>query len=569
MSSGGVSSNRVERAVGRAKAVLVLPNTSTAFVVTVTAMATTPATERRLWFQEGITVAADVIAHIVDVLLRIVDWVCAGLGLARKDFVLTVASPDTFAAKDLSAGLSGHSADLSILLSLLSAALDLPIKQDVASTGRLISPTGEIGMVSGLDIKAAAAAGNPGINLFLCPDSNRDHSMESSTPREFERVMGALAQAASEVRIVRALTVADAFREVCEDADIVRSAFSLGFFASKPVPVVPPSDPTGMLIWHLMDSHESRFWAVLEECAMTGEREALARLLSLFCEHYTSQSCYPSDAGARLRYLVAFLPPAVRRLRVAFPLLPPRVCAQLGQFVQTQEDSEDFFLLLGAVLGRLKIPSEVTAPAPEIVDEEPRTLDDGETAAAVLLSELSSESIERSVGARIDAACLGFRLESIGVESTEAFRQTISSFYARLEGVSRSLPPADLERIENKAISFVGEAFQRDGGYDSALAEAMQPTRLGGMRYIINGMTEHYKAVAIRDHVLLLMTQAVDSRSCPEKVAMARALLRRLRPFLPKEATELPAEAFINDWRTLARACVRLIDETRGTLRNL
>jgi len=105
MSSGGVSSNRVERAVGRAKAVLVLPNTSTAFVVTVTAMATTPATERRLWFQEGITVAADVIAHIVDVLLRIVDWVCAGLGLARKDFVLTVASPDTFAAKDLSAGL--------------------------------------------------------------------------------------------------------------------------------------------------------------------------------------------------------------------------------------------------------------------------------------------------------------------------------------------------------------------------------------------------------------------------------------------------------------------------------
>lgn len=550
-----------ERAVGHAHTVLVAPNASTAFVASVVAVAEKPATQKRLRLAGGAAFAGDVVDHFDDMIIPLVDHVCKALGLPPSDFVVTIVTPDALAVKDLASGLSGESADVAISLALISAALNLPLKQDFAATGRLLSAAGEVGMVSGLAMKAAAVAEHPEIRAFLCPDPYRDHSLEGSAPLELERITGALAQAAAEVRIVRIRTVADALQEACDDEAIVHSALALGFFAPKQA--YGPDGPASQMVSFLSESNETRFWNALESDMYAGRRHEIADLLTLICKYHAGCSSYPSGAGARLRHLIRSLPPAIRRLKLRFPLMPAQDCVKVGQFACNPDDHDDLFMLIESNLGKVRPSRKEQPERPEAQPQNNGPVLDGEMAAETLLQELSSESLEREVGWPIDEACLAVRTEHVCVESLDDFRETVTALYTRMRGMSGSLSRDSLERSETEALALVDRAFEREGGFHGAYAEALQPTRLGGMRHVINVMADRLKHEEMTKRVLLLIVRAVDPHSYPEKVAIAGALFARFKPFLPSEIAQRPVEDVACVWETIARAYAQSLDEAR------
>ena len=60
-----------------------------------------------------------------------------------------------------------------------------------------------------------------------------------------------------------------------------------------------------------------------------------------------------------------------------------------------------------------------------------------------------------------------------------------------------------------------------------------------------------------------------DPRQYEEKLAFIQTFLTRLRPFLPREITDKPAEFYAQDWETLARAYARSLDAVKIVLRRL
>jgi len=380
-------------------------------------------------------------------------------------------------------------------------------------------------------------------------------------------VTGALAQAAADVRVIRVRSIADALPYAYEEGDIVRSSLRMGFFAS--MPLEPLDGPAGQIVEHLCRGNESRFWSAVEDSLSTGQQREVTELLRMFSEYHIISSSYPFGMGARLRHLIFSMHPITRRLRLRFPLMPADLCIRLGQFADSADDHDDLFVLMESNLGKSHDRWHGSSPRPAESTQEKSVVQRGDMAVDILLQELSSESIERQVGAPIDDACLTFRSENVRTGSLEEFRETITAYYAHVAGISPATSQSGVIILEGEAISLVDRAFHREGGFVGAYSEATQPSRLGGMRYVLNVVADQLKFERIEKHVLATITGAVDPRSSPDKVAIGKALLEKFKPFLPPEAAEKPVEAVANVWETIARAYVRSLDEVRKTFKHL
>lgn len=102
--------------------------------------------------------------------------------------------------------IHGASADLAILLALVSAAMATPLRQDLAMSGG-VNTQGQVTMVRGIPIKLGVNANE--IRAVLIPDWKADHLFTGLYPQEAAAISVSVKAAPHAVTVVR--TVSEAF----------------------------------------------------------------------------------------------------------------------------------------------------------------------------------------------------------------------------------------------------------------------------------------------------------------------------------------------------------------------
>ena len=525
--------------------------------------------DHRLSYCGPVTFDDDTARHMADTVLPLVDRVIEPLGLGQRAYELSVANVGAASIHDVGMCVSGFSVDLPVLLAILSVAMALPNPQDTLSTGHIASVSGEIRPVRSLAQKLEVATQTPDIQSVILPALTTDVSMLHLSPREQKHVGDAVIQAAQSLRIVEVVTIDQVLPVVWPQEAVVLSSLRTGFFETGS-PSDSSDDPIGRAVGFLKNDNEGRFWSAMQRQILTGYASDAHRLMEARIQYHISREQYPPDLGRRLRLLIQSLPPAVRRVRTVYPLAPLEQCIRLGQFIGSGDDSgiEDFRELINTVSGgtahslrSTHDPSVAAAADPPPITEQ--------AGIESILSEISDETLSTTIGLPIDNARARYVLDKVIVDSYEEFLDVIDAFYRHLLLHLDTVPAmaGDIE-VADEASALVKRAFDDKGGLEAAAAEAINGIH-GGLRFILDVMTEQFKSDKQAKHVDRILHHAIDLLDWDDRVQLMAALMARIGPLLPESLRDLPPQRFARKVDAIAKAYVRSIDRVKQLLQTL
>ena len=553
--------------IGRARTALVFGqgDDAQAVITAVLASVRDDTSPKRLRVSGPVVFVRPVVRHIEEVILPVVDRITTSLGLPRSKFAVTAANLGAASSANVGLEVSGFSADVPILLALLSASLHVPLPPDMVLTGHVASKAGDFAAVEAMPAKLAACSGDPTMRWFIYAAPPGDRSLETLAPSEWQRIQDAIAGAREKIRTTSVGNVADLVQAVFDDETIVMASLRCGFYAA-PVPSDDHADAVRRAAHHLSQGNERRFWTTLERYLMAGDSGAAHALLKAWAAYHVGGQKYPAGFGSRLLQLVRSLPPAVRRLRTTFPLLSARDCIALSQFAG-DSDHEDISPLYDAALGKNVKPTPVS-PTKQDAEGVP----DSDTATKtleVVLEAIEPLHVAEHVAVPIDSARIGYTLDSTVASSYDEFSDVITSFYLhvlrRTGVVAGSVIP---QSITAAALDLLDRAFNRIGGSPAAFAEARDATR-GGLRYVLDVMADRYKYEEQAKYVRGVLAEALDPLDWSMKVAFMRALLERLAPHLPTEIRSQPPARFAKNWEKVVQAYTQSFGQIQSLLRTL
>ena len=551
--------------IGRARTVLVVGADADAVISSVIADARDEMKSKRISFVGDVVFKNSAIEHIEDVLLPIVDNILDLLELAKKSFVISAVNPGGISISGLSADIAGFSADLPILVAMLSAALNMPVADDIVSTGHITSSGGDIIAVKAMSIKISAALDDKSIHHFIYPALDRDRSLDVLSPVETQEAEVAIINAKGRLKMTAVNNIADLIRAVFMDEAIVLSSLQESFFAvdgSKR----PTDNPISSAVGFFAEDNEKRFWNVLERYFHADENEGAKRLLLAYSQFHIRNKVYPDEFGREFIQLLRSLPPGTRKDKIDFPVLPTLECVKLTQFA-TESDAEDIGLLYDAAQGKAiwTEPPIVTRPKTagnRIEDDKDQGLVDS------IVSQIDSTSLARTVGVPIDTARATYRLNSLMVKSNQEFHDVITAFYLHLQRhlhpVSKSV---NMSTVKDDAAALLERAFADKGGVTAAMTEAGDAIH-GGMKLILDAMTEQFKAEYQTRHINRVIREALGPLNRQAQISFISALLKRLSPHLPQEIAASSPERFIGHYDVIVKAYVKSLDKINELFRN-
>lgn len=547
---------------GRAKTVLVFGKgpAAKAVVTAVVAKLRRKSTSSRLTVTGSVAFQPRAIEHLVDTVLPVVDGIMQLLGLPKRSFELSVVNIGAASTANLGVSVSGFSSDAPVFLALVSAGLKMPLRQDVVTTGHIASPDGEIRSVESIPAKLAAAVELPDVSRFLYPASDADSSLETLSPGARQNIADTVAEVCGRLRTIGVRDVGDLLHEITSDEARALGALRSGFF-SDPGGLGQDGSIPGRVAQLLGEGNDLRFWRALESHLRAGKSGPAKLLLNTWVKYHLRCNHYPKHFGLRLSQLIGSLPQATRRIRVTFPILPAADCVALGRFA-AEVDDEDVRRLFEASAGK-GLVDRPAAKAPSSKQVE------GDAAAAVdaVLGEISAEALARKIGNAIDAARARYVLPHVIVGSHEEFLDTICAFYSALVWGDALVPPsASADDLAGQALALAAEAFADSGGADAAEAEARQGTA-GGMRFVLDLMTDQHKARQQSLHVTRVLKEALDPLNWNARVAFMTVLLERIGPLLPEELRSAPPRRFVRQLEPIVRTYVRSVDRVGQLLR--
>lgn len=487
-------------------------------------------------------------SHIVPLVQRLVR----SLKLPYPYSTISVCNVGAASINDREIEVSGFSADAAVFLASISAALAIPLREGVVSTGHIASAHGAIRAVKGMPAKLDALRTNRNACRFLYPDPEADDSLKNIAPGESARLDEALRSARDWVELVPVRDIDSLIRGAFDERDLIVSALENKYFlenatASKDADVVPA----------LSSDLPKRFWAYLTSAAQTARRFDDYDLLAMWARFHIQRGIYPKGAGARLYGTLAAVPSGVRNLRFRFPLLVPAETLDLVKLASPR-DLEDVRRLLDAIVGdhlqtsALKLESIVEA-------------DDDVLAA--LLPEIDPDTLALEVGMHFDEARASFISVPIVVDTREDVMDVLSAFGQHLYPRTQEfVGPCDHEAMVAEMAAHLERAFARWGGINGAFAEAHQPTR-GGMRFVLDVLVDELKAEAIRKRVAWSFTRALEPLDYEQRVQVMRALMKQLGPALPPDLRHAPPEQFVSHAQPLIQAYAQMLSNLRKRFR--
>lgn len=556
-----------QTAIGRAKTVLIFGNDEDAVAVvsTVVARSIPDRGDDRLVFTGPVQFDKAAAKHIARVVLPVVDRILRLVDMPNKTFELSVVNLAAASVSDIGLTISGFSADVPVLLALVSTALQIPVPQDVVATGHIASVDGDIRPVQNIPAKLDAAVHDPSIRRFICPSDDGDNSLDTLSPKERDRIAEAIINAKGHTRITEVAEVSKLMRTVLADEAIVLAGLQQGFFGINEIAGADNS-PIGQTAQFLTQDNDHRFWVVLERYLLAGHSVEARELLLARAQYHVDQEVYPSGFGQQLLRLVQSLPPTTRRFKTTFPLLPMDRCIELGRLAK-EADHDDVRDLIEVTSG--KTPARVHRLHPTASGSQSAPTEDA-AALDVVMSEISSEALTDKIGLPIDTARAAYVMDTVTAESNQAFNDTISAFYLHLlRHTGLSAAPVSGDAVAAEAVAILERTFAGKGGIDAGRAEGRFPTRDGGMRFVLNVMTEQFKNEQQSKHVARVLQDAVDPLDWKERVAFMAALLDRIGPQLPAELRNRPPEVYARQHDTIVQAYVKSLDRVKAFLRTM
>ena len=552
--------------IGRARTVLVLGADENAKAVISSVVADTrdETKSKRISFVGDVVFKNSAIEHVEDVLIPIVDNILDLLGIAKKSFVISVVNPGGVAISNLGVNISGFSVDVPMLVAMLSAALNIPVADDILSTGHITSSGGDITVVKAMSIKISAALDDKSIHRFIYPAIDRDRSLGVLSPVETEDTEVAVINAKGRLKMTAVNNIADLIQAVFADEAIVLSSLQEGFFAVDGSARLGDNS-ISPLVRFLTDNNGRRFWDVLERYFHAVENVNAKRLLLAYSQFHIRNKTYPKELGRELIQLLRSLPPDTRNDKIEFPVLPILECTKLTHFA-VESDTEDIGLLYDAARGKAIWTEPPIITRPKAASDQIKD-DKGQGLVDSIISQIDSTNLAKTVGVPIDTGRATYRLNSLTAKSNEEFHDVVTGFYLHLQRHMHSVSESvDMNRVRDDAVALVERTFADKGGVTAAMNEACDALH-GGMKFILDCLTEQFKAECHSKHVNRVLRDALGPLNREARVSFISSLLKRLSPHLPQEITMGRPERFIDHYEVIVKAYVKSLDKINEVFR--
>jgi hypothetical protein len=555
-----------EHAVGRCPVALVClaAGEPRAVISAVMAQSCSKRKSLRLTFAGPVLFDEPLQRHLHQVLLPIVDDVATRLGLPVKNYKLSAVNLAAASSMDVGIAVSGFSADAALFLAMLSVQLGLPIPQDTLVTGHVASVEGDLAQVRAIPEKLRAAIEHPTIGQVVYPNPD-DPSLATLTPDQATRMHRALEQAREKITLTGVRNLAELVRVIFPPESVVLPSLREGFFDRNLSSDVSRDEqsPIGQLTDYLVSENPSRFWLGLEKRLLAGESREAHRWVKVFIDFHKKRRRYPEAFGTRLWSLVVRLPPLRRRALHEAPLFSEKTALALCQ-LSPSPGSEEIRQLLAAGFGKI---SERGLNIPLPPSSPDSSIDPADHTLQTILEEISQSALAARIGISIDQARAGFTLDPELPASFEAFSQTISRFYLHLvRGPDGLVPDSCLESAADEAFALLGRTFPGERGVEEAWSNVREGLS-GGLRVVLDRMTEQYKKERYVRYVNRVLKEALDPLDWEPKVTLMRSLFRRLEGSLPQDLRNRRPEFYARHYELLVQAYVHSLDQIHHLLR--
>jgi len=502
--------------------------------------------------------------HILEVIMPVADTIFKALGLSNKDFEISIVNLEEASVKDIGLQISGFSADVPILLAILSAGLGMEVSENLISTGHIASTDGDIRMVKDIQKKLAAACANGSTQRFVYPAINQDAIYNGLSPAEKDNVSGAFSKYKGNVKTAAIRDISELIQTVFSEEQVVLASLKHGFFKTR-THYASRGTHLGKAVNFFTKNNSQRFWEVLEEKLLRALSESARELMQAFAAFHIKQNTYPEKAGSKLLQLVYSIPPETRSLKIDFPILTISECIKLSQFAR-ESDQEDVLLLYRASFEKENRQRKMPSISKGLNEEN--DIDSGSSKLESILSEINTDALSQTIGQPIDSARAAYIMDSVVAESNTAFNDTITAFYIHLLRHTRNvLEPIDLNAAGAEAFALLERTFQKKGGVRTALAEAISATN-GGLRRILDDITAQFKHEQLEMHVNRVLKLVLDPLDWNGKVELIRAILKRLEHQLPQDILSQPPEQYAAHYDVIVRAYINSMDQIKSIIRS-
>jgi len=537
--------NEGKQVIGRVKTVFVSQDDSEKGVISAIVAREAERQEggRRLRFLGTVKFTEPVRKHVRATILPIIDRIADTLGLSRKNFEISAVNLGAASAQDVGITVSGFSADVPIILAMLSEALQIPVSDNFVATGHIASVEGDISAVKGIPVKAKAAKKDNSIKWFIQPNFEKDESLKALFPDQRDRSIEAIDPGEDLLYSKEVSNIGQLIRLVFTEENIVLAGLKKGFFGISKIPA-QFNNPGQDVVSFLTCNNQKRFWDILDYHFLSGHCGKGRELLRSFAQFYIRRKEYPKGFGAKLFQLIRSVPPALRKLKIDFPILDQGLCNDLIRFAGN-DDYDDISLLLDAARGR-----NIANSSPINIQPEIKVSDSESMVFDAIVSMINEQTLAEKFGI-IDSARACFVLEQPKFETFQEFIDVLETYIIHLQryiGSSFEIPNTDAPR--NKAVELLKNTFNNKGGDKAAFVQARDGTQ-GGIRFILDMITEQCKAEKQDAYIDRVLKDAIPDMTLDERVKCIRAIMKKIGPFLPEEIRNQPLKRFARNDDTL------------------
>jgi hypothetical protein len=480
------------------------------------------------------------------------------LGLGRWNFEISALNLGAASARDVGIDVSGLSADLPIILSMISSALQMPVSSDFIATGHIASANGDISAVEGIPAKVEAAQKDMSVRYFIYPDLD-DESLKVLSPNQMDSSIKAITAARDHLRTMAVRDIGQLVRLVFTEESLVLAGLKEGFFDISMMPD-KFNNPIQDVISFLTCRNEERFWDVMYYL-FNEEPEKGKQLLLAFAQFYIGEKRYPKCFGTKLLHLMRSLLSVVR-CRIDLPILDRDLCSKLISYAKAR-DYDDRRILLNTIDDK-----NIEETCAINVQPEFKLSDSECTVFNTVVSLINEQALARKFSA-IDLARGCFFLESLKIKSYEELINILQAYYIHMQRYTGSSPEKpDVSEARSEAIKLLESTFRDKGGDKAAFVQARDCTR-GGIRSILDMMTEQYKAQKQDAYINRVFKDAIADMDWQERVKCIKAVIKEVGRFLPEELKNQPPERFARDdetIETIIRTYVRCSDKFNQSL---
>jgi len=482
---------------------------------------------------------------------RLIPYVRSGLdqlGLGGVHWRVSLRFPDAAAHADQPCRLEGPSADAACLAALIASALGLEVRSNTLLTGAAHMEDQSLGVVGSLPEKLMATMRYPSIRRFIHPpiDTDGSNAWSSEVLDLWEQVCD---RTGHRVRRRACNDLNTAIKHLIDPDSRVIVSLRQGWFANN-----TPAHSSGWVKW-LQQVDDTVWQKHLDRRIRTGNKTAVRRLLESRVGYALRQGCYPSGFGACLAGSLRAVPAGRRRSQLRGTLIRPDLLNRCKELAGPSEQADAEHLVLGAT-GR--VAKSTSRPIDNATPQE---------RLAWLIEHQSDLQTSARIDRALDAARLSFQPGSDEVYDADSFLDLITSFCTHLKrhaGLPVS-PEADL--VQGEASSLLIRAYAREGGYGTALANALDHTH-GGIRRVLDVMTDTLKAEYREAEAISANNLALEGHDLKDALLQAKELLKRLRPILPERFKDLPPEFAVAEMKALVHETIQAGDRIDQRLRS-